>query len=1083
MTFYERLLLPENLYYAWKKAKYLYRISDGYIDNGELAKFELDLECQLELIRDRFKNYTYYPQEIKPLPRPKKIENNIPWNRQYFHVSVLDQVAWIAIVNALGPELDGKMPPWSYGNRLYRPAWYENENTPQFKLEIGPFRHSRGLLYRKFQHSWPLFRRHIMLTARTMVGARFKIDKGFDLDESEKLALVSAKAQSLYYFDQSFWPEDQPKGNKTDIFHLSFDLKHFFPNICAGAILRGLCYARSVNSSEFNKVFRLLEYMLQFPIDMSGISESILCETEPRIEGNMFKGIPTGLFVGGFLANVAMLPVDEEVDRHTRRCRNIAHFRFVDDHTILAYEFDQLSHWVDRYKQILCKYEVGVKINEDKYSPESFAKWTALKERKRNLSLKVREKKKKATEDTKIDGASPTKILTNTLQQVSLIATTDANLLDDKDLENRFQILKWLLLADISEHEIRPDTRATFAAGRIAELAPLLVPEAERLVDEVRSFECKKLLETKTHKNEFSDISDDIIKLKKLMEKSKESQVNIEKRYFNECFKLLLQAFDNYPTKPRLFYQLHLFCQKTGYQGINEIGIWINKNRNKGYTYWADYYCGLTFQIVAKGILHAYSSIINDTGLRSEKRAAISYLKGVANMNVELFRVNQNHDVWFYEIAKRELSVSVLSLTECFNEDEDSGKMIMNKMFVNLLNELANVSFYSSSEKWEKFTGHTSGVWAHLVEKIIKYEDREEEPSSVWKKFETLFDFNVVSDRRAARRYPDNLSTEGKNYFLHKKMEKSDSGWVGEILTNQKVYKQIENTNYSTVNLALRNLNKSTSTEYISVTRWTEFVKKSCNDPFDPRRSEWTALEIVKQLIEHLASLLDTNDKIKYIHPNNVLIPKSWTNEQVINPVGETISWESWRFFLKKSGTCQSVMLIDPINDCIVDYRYSYFIEDGLNTETCEQLFIAIGRLLLGLLRLDHKAPRIWNIRGNEKVYQFPLPSIYRSLAISSNTLLILDSCLSGRSTETRTISRQPSLFGWSDDREVNDINFDPPLLEKPNDLSVEVEKAQKQLEENQLAVSLNNPRQLIPFQIKHIAVGKIDNEDEELPF
>ena len=1088
MTFYERLLLPENLYYAWKKAKYLYRISDGYIDNGELAKFELDLENQLEIIQHRFRDCTYCPKEIRPLPRPKKLENSIPRNRQYFHVSVLDQVAWIAIVNALGPELDGKMPPWSYGNRLYRPAWYENENTPQSKLEIGPYRHSRGYLYRKFQHSWPLFRRHIMLTARTMVGARFKIDneeidEGFDLDKSEKFALVSAKAQKLFYLDKGFWPEDQPKENNTDIFHLSFDLKLFFPNISVNAILRGMWSSIGENSSEFNKIIQLLEYMLQFPIDMSGISNSILCETDPKIKGDMFYGIPTGLFVGGFLANVAMLPVDNEVNRQTHRCRNIAHFRYVDDHTILAYEFDQLWRWVDRYKKILRECKVGVEINEDKYSPESFVKWSVVRETNGNLAKEAQDVKLKAFEDTKIDGASPTKIITNTLQQVSLIATTDVNLLDDKDLENRFQTLKWLLLADISEHEIRPDTRAAFAASRIVALAPLLVPEAERLVEDVRSYEFQKSLKSKIPKCKTKEYTAKLNRLKMSLVQSEKLQINTEKWYYRECFNLLLQAFDNNPTKPRLFYQLHLFCQKTGYQGLNEIGNWINKIRNKKYTYWADYYCGLTFQIVANGILHAYSSIVNDAGLRSEKRAAIRYLKDVTNMNVKLFRVNRNHDIWFYDVARRELFVSILSLTECFIEFEESGEKIKNQMFVNLLNEFDYVSFYCSSEQWKQSTGYTSGVWAHIIEKAIKSVECEDQPSSVWKKYETIFDFNLVSDRRAARRYPEHLSREGKNYFLQEQGNKSDSGWKKEMITQRNVVKQVKTANIRTINLVSRYLSKPRLDDYISVTNWTEYIRKKCNDPFDPRSSEWTAIEIVRQLIEHLVNQLDEGNKITYIHPDNVLIPARWMNKKIINPIGETISWESWRFFLKNSKPGQSVEIINPLENHIVDYRYSHFPESGLNTGTYEELLTSIGRLLLGLLRTDHRAPRIWNIRGNEKVYQFPLPLIYRSLAISSSTLLILDSCLSGRSTETRTISRLPSLFGWSNDREVNDIGFDPPLLEKPEDLLEEVEKAQKQLEEHQLAVSLNNPRQLIPFQIKHIAVGKIDNEDEDLPF
>ncbi|QKS00790.1 hypothetical protein F9288_15035 [Sphingomonas sp. CL5.1] len=93
MNVYDRLLLPENLNYAWIKAKNLYRSVDGYIDTAELAAFELDLErCLLE-IRRQFERGSYRLKKLRPLPRPKKLYEEQPVNRQYYHVAVEDQVA------------------------------------------------------------------------------------------------------------------------------------------------------------------------------------------------------------------------------------------------------------------------------------------------------------------------------------------------------------------------------------------------------------------------------------------------------------------------------------------------------------------------------------------------------------------------------------------------------------------------------------------------------------------------------------------------------------------------------------------------------------------------------------------------------------------------------------------------------------------------------------------------------------------------------------------------------------------------------------------------------------------------------
>ena len=97
---------------------------------------------------------------------------------------------------------------------------------------------------------------------------------------------------------------------------------------------------------------------------------------------------------------------------------------------------------------------------------------------------------------------------------------------------------------------------------------------------------------------------------------------------------------------------------------------------------------------------------------------------------------------------------------------------------------------------------------------------------------------------------------------------------------------------------------------------------------------------------------------------------------------------------------------------------------------------------------------------------------MFQSLAISPATLQILEGCLGGRSAENREISREPDLFGWSKDKTINDDEFDPPELPTLNVLLAEIVKAQTIFKHNQLAVSMNRPRQLIPFRLKDFATG-----------
>jgi hypothetical protein len=122
----ERITSPENLAWAWKKARWLFQHADGPVDSGAVAAFELNLERNLNTIAKRFASSTYRLSPLALLPQPKGPDSNgKPPLRQSFQVSVPDQVAWIAIVNVVGPILDSKMPAWSYGHRLYKAAWFE----------------------------------------------------------------------------------------------------------------------------------------------------------------------------------------------------------------------------------------------------------------------------------------------------------------------------------------------------------------------------------------------------------------------------------------------------------------------------------------------------------------------------------------------------------------------------------------------------------------------------------------------------------------------------------------------------------------------------------------------------------------------------------------------------------------------------------------------------------------------------------------------------------------------------------------------------------------------------------------------
>lgn len=1074
MTAFSRLLLPENVNYAWQKAKRLYRTSDGYVDHGELAEFELDLELRLKRIRQQFEKGSYRTKSLRALPRPKKIKDGEPVNRQYYDVAVEDQVAWIAVVNALGPKLDQMMPSWSYGNRLYRAAWYEERENRQSKLEIGPYRHASGHLYRKFQHSWPLFRRHVALTARMMV-RHFNRD---DLDLADELAVASAEAEKLSYLDARFWLKSTKHARNTDLYYASIDLKEFYPSIRSDAVLHGLSISE-IESREEDKMHALLKSMLRFRLDKTNVPETAMGQVEPRFGGQLVKGIPTGLFVAGFLANAAMLTIDNEVNRRILNDRSVAHFRFVDDHTILAYDFDALCDWIDSYKSLLAKHSIGPKVNEEKYDPENLADWMAVRVDAK-LSDQPSERKEDdpkrqgALTDTKIDGANPTKLLTKTLGQVSAIAAANTDILDDEDLEERLKLLEWLLLADIPERELRPDTRAAFAAGQIAKLAPILVQEADTLVDEARAL---ALLESQTPKSDSATaeaLEAFNARHKKKVEEIAALQADNyknERRRLRNCFRLLLQAFTEYPSKARLFYRLLQYCRLTGHDGLSDVAAWIKRTREQGRVSWADYYCGLTLQILADGILRAVRTATRSGSLRSYRIAALRHLEDIAGLKVSIFSIPPEREAWFHTVGRLELAVCALAAAETLREHGELKDL--SQRLKALSARYVEISFADSSAEWVAQTGCRPGVWAHLVEPALTSNGM---PSPTWRRFQSCFNLGRIADRRAARRYPEVLSDKGWSYFLQSKsaVRETDSGWVSEALAdNEQRSAEARASTRRTYRRAVRTLDPS-SHEWISITEWTHFVATECS-AFDPRPSEWTALEIVRQVIAPVEQL-GFQKRLDRIHPNNVLVPAVWKTGFEANPKRAGVSWEGWRSFIARTDGIKFL----GRGKSILDYRYLTYTQSGPSVDRWERRLTAVGRLLLGLLKYDHDAPRIWNIRGNERVVPLPLASIFRSLAISSPTLLLVEGCLSGRSAETRAIARRPGLFGWREGDEVNDARFDPPLLRNPNELLQGVKRAQEVLAENQLAVSMNQPRQLIPVRLSDFATGSAGEVEDD---
>ncbi|RZK18014.1 MAG: hypothetical protein EOO43_12945, partial [Flavobacterium sp.] len=265
-------LNEENFYMAFKKLNHYLKQSNEWYNPVELASFEANLSTNLSIIRTALKEGTYQPNAIEPLPFPKKSDSEGNGRiRQYFKISISDQIVWIAITNTIGVFLEPRMPSWSYGNRLFVPTWFE-EQEGRLKIERGALRNSSANYYRKWNQSWPLYRRHMSMTIKIMA-----LNRSFKSDtlETDIEREIYESEQDNNFLDNPFLNADYwKKGKRKELFWAGLDYEKFFPSINPEkiiAIIRtSIVRENGAQRDDTQVLFDTIDKMFRFPIDLSG---------------------------------------------------------------------------------------------------------------------------------------------------------------------------------------------------------------------------------------------------------------------------------------------------------------------------------------------------------------------------------------------------------------------------------------------------------------------------------------------------------------------------------------------------------------------------------------------------------------------------------------------------------------------------------------------------------------------------------------------------------------------------------------------------------------------------------------------
>lgn len=500
------------------------------------------------------------------------------------------------------------------------------------------------------------------------------------------------------------------------------------------------------------------------------------------------------------------------------------------------------------------------------------------------------------------------------------------------------------------------------------------------------------------------------------------------------------------------------------------VAAWITEQRKRNNIAWADYYAGLTLQIIAETLLRAARTLGNANALFSDQDAAKAHIQDIANLDEKVFVVPLERTAWFHEVGRRELFASLIAVGAQCN---GTGYGALGQKLYQAAARLSHpaTQWDVATAFWPERTGWPAGIWAELTEQKLSVDGH---PSAARTQlFLPALNIRELYDVLAMRRYPELLPNEWwRGYLLPEAfVPADDAGWWRDAIEARPEWKpEAQSSSHEAIRLAAISLNQistvvsSQSSQMSSrtVLDWIQHIQQL--SPFDPRRSEWTALEILRGLLVNIKEdPLAGSEVLDSLHPANVLIPGSWFEKLLAS----TPSWETWR-----THAGRELSRIRSSESRIADYRFSVSIADSGADDWLGQR-VGIGRLLLGLLQLDFGGPRIWNIRGNEHAHPLARRAAYEKLTISSQTLLILEGCLSARSMENFQLAERPGLFGEDQPPTLRDTDFDAPPLNDPDAVIENIKQAQTELVRNQIAVSGNQPRQLIPFRIEDFALGE----------
>lgn len=1066
----------ENMMLAWRKLERAFNYGDIWFDELLIAEFKMNLVDNLKELADSIRKNEYRMKPIRPIPFPKggKEENGELKVRQSFFIDFRDQLAWMAVCNVIGHVFDRKMPAWSYGNRLYVSTWMEKDQDGNNIWKVGNYRNTSRHFYRKWSQSWPLMRRRITASLKMMAGL-----KQDDLDDQEKQTqeneMALGKSQEylkLAYLEEGYF--DRREKPLPKLYWAGIDLTKFYQQVKMDTVKNAILKELQSYRSDDDSIYELIRSLCAFEVDYSdygydGGDKDL--ETMQLNRKELFDSLPTGLIAAGFLANIFMLEIDAEVNEALNNNRNVIHFRYVDDHVIIATSPEILFEWTAWYQELLAKHKLEVNI--EKLTPDEISnKIVDRKDEKNSLMLAdYKEYLVPVIEDVSaIDPFFPTPLMTQTLQKVSQLQGMNLNMLSPKEYAMVFSELQSLLVADLSEQEIKKSTRISFACTMLSRLivdgevdyeavkrlrlewlhwieseykemkkgiekhSPLYGIDSEDKLQELLKrftqivFDGVEQIDTETLKKDCPFVSRHVLPLERLNKTLKAGEV-LTKSKERLIFNMLMHALDDVPDKVRVWIRAMGYCVKHQPSKIKMLYDRLSQYENdKLHSLSVEYLRGLLDLLRADHVINAtYRLVTDDYKYRRQKEMDKAFLK-------EAFKV---------EPSSSKLFIS-----------KDAEQMMKKaKAFYNLHAEKIGLEmvpeeewFFNNVEGYHDCNTLDSTFWLLWIVAKLKYWKRDEMPVIT----ETMKDYfgeaNPESPYYKAffMAYLREIClTDAEELTLPRDL-RNKVDWINDEL--KYIFAHMSKAQNLQSTMLTENDVKPNGHELkINVTQWIEEVNewrgKGCGQSLI--YSELLAVMMELSIIRVIKEAGEGFDKLAP-HPNNFWFLK------------KDIVESDWNTILGKinNNTTLECEYESPNTEDKDSYRYLELLDESLPKPLT--LCYGLGLIFLQMLSKRTILPWVLNVQEAGYDWQRILHDLQGKGQISSLNYRIVYACLSPRQRENWRLDK------ILEDEYVEEAFMDNPRIQTINDLEKELRESLKSLKDNLISVANEEHRQLI---------------------